>query len=164
MKNLLALIAACCFSVVANSQSLEQRVRAIDDEREIRALLVSYGKLLDALQLAEFSQLFAREGSWAGTSSNFNPVKGPANIEAMLKKSYEGRVYDPKRVSNVHVMSNATITVNGDRATGYSRWTVMTRNDKDEPFVRQLGHYEDEYIREDGRWKFWTRVVRRDIP
>jgi hypothetical protein len=163
-KNLLVMLAACCFSVIANSQSLEERVRAIDDEREIRSLMVMYGKHLDALQLTEFSQLFAREGSWAGSSSNFVPVKGPANIKAMLEKSYEGRVYDPKRVSNVHVMSNAAITVKGDRASGYSKWTVMTRNDKDEPFVRHLGHYDDEYIREDGRWKFLTRVVHRDIP
>ena len=148
----------------AHDPALEQRLRAAEDEREIRALLVQYGRHLDALELAEFSQLFAREGSWTGTGSGFVPVKGPANIEAMLKKTYEGRVYDPAHVSNVHLMSNATITLNGDRASGYSRWTVVSRNENGEPFVRHLGHYEDEYIREDGRWKFLSRVVRREMP
>jgi hypothetical protein len=151
-------------SAQARGRSIEERFRAIEDEKEIRSLLVLYGQHLDALKLADFSQLFAREGSWAGTSSNFVPVKGPENIQAMLKKNYEGRVYDPKHITNVHVMSNATITVQGDRASGYSRWTVVSRNDKNEPFVRQLGHYEDVYVREDGRWKFLTRVVHRDMP
>jgi hypothetical protein len=166
----LIVIAAPCSvmadeaSAKARGPSIEERTRAIEDERDIRSLLVVYGRNLDAMKFAEFSQLFAREGSWAGPSSNFVPVKGPENIEAMLKKTFASRVYDPKHVTNLHVMTNAAITVQGDRASGYSRWTVMSRNDKEEPYVRQLGHYEDQYIREDGRWKFLTRVVQRDIP
>jgi hypothetical protein len=148
----------------AGEPSLAERVRAMEDEKEIRNLLVLYGQHLDAMRLAEFSRLFAREGTWAGSASNFVPVKGPENIEAMLTKAFEGRVYDPAHITNVHVMSNATITVQGDRGTGYSRYTVISRNDKGEPFVRHLGHYEDEYIREDGRWKFLSRVVRREMP
>jgi hypothetical protein len=27
-----------------------------------------------------------------------------------------------------------------------------------------LGHDDDTYIREDGRWKFLSRVANRDIP
>ena len=164
----LLTLAACCSAYAdtapAVRESVEQRLQAIEDEKEIRELLVRYGRHLDALELAEFSMLFAREGSWAGASSNFLPVKGPKAIEAMLRKTYEGRVYDPRNISNVHVMTNATIIVKGDRASGLSRWTVITRNDKGEPFGRQLGRYEDEYVREDGRWKFLSRVVHREIP
>lgn len=166
----LVILAAGCTTTPGNSstqagnRSIESRLRELEDEKEIRGLLVQYGQYLDALKLAEFSQLFAREGTWAGKSSDYVPIKGPANIEAMLKKAYETRVYDPAHITNVHVISNVSITVRGDRASGYAKWTVLSRNEKDEPFVRQNGYYQDEYIREEGRWKFLSRLAHRDIP
>jgi hypothetical protein len=41
---------------------------------------------------------------------------------------------------------------------------VLTRSDKSEPFTRVSGRYEDVFIREDGQWKFQSRIARREIP
>jgi hypothetical protein len=64
----------------------------------------------------------------------------------------------------VHLISNVRIDVEGERAAGYSRWTVLSRNAANEPHVRLTGRYEDVYVREDGRWEFLSRVARREIP
>ena len=32
------------------------------------------------------------------------------------------------------------------------------------PVPQMAGHYDDEFIREDGHWKFLKRVVQGDIP
>jgi hypothetical protein len=81
-----------------------------------------------------------------------------------MEKAFAERVYDPEHITNVHVISNIKIDVDGDRATGYSKYSVLTRNDEDQSYIRVHGHYDDTYIREDGRWKFLSRVATRDIP
>jgi hypothetical protein len=85
-------------------------------------------------------------------------------IRLAMEKAFADRTYDPDHVTNLHLVSNIRIDVDDDRATGYSRWTVLSRNGNDEPYVRLSGHYDDVYIREDGRWKFLSRIARREIP
>lgn len=148
----------------AGDATLAERVQRIEDEKEIRELLVRYGRYLDSLDFKSYSELFARDGEWSGLTTGYTPVRGPAEIRATMEKAFAERRYDPEHITNLHLISNVMIQVDGDRGTGYSRWTVVTRNDKDEPFVRISGRYEDEYVREDGRWKFRKRVARREIP
>jgi 3-phenylpropionate/cinnamic acid dioxygenase small subunit len=148
----------------ADEGSLEKRVQRIEDEKQIRDLTVRYGQYLDALDFGGYSQLFAREGEWSGQLSGFTTVKSPAMIRLAMEKAFADRTYDPDHVTNLHLVSNIRIDVDDDRATGYSRWTVLSRNGNDEPYVRLSGHYDDVYIREDGRWKFLSRIARREIP
>lgn len=148
----------------APSTDLEERLQEIEDEREIRELMVKYGQYLDSLDFARYARLFARNGEWSGTLSGPTPFKGPAEIQAAMEKAFADRVYDPDHVTNVHLVTNILIEIDGDRATGYSRWTVMSRNDDDEPYARLTGHYDDVFIRENGRWKFLKRVAQREIP
>ena len=126
--------------------------------------MVDYGQHLDKLDFAAYSQLFAREGEWNGQTTGYTPVKGPENIRAIMEKAFANRKYEPDHVTNVHLVSNIRIEVDGDRATAYSKYTVLSRNEKDEPYVRLSGHYDDVYILEDGRWKILSRSARRDIP
>ena len=158
------LVCTDCRSVIADEGSLEQRVRAMEDEKQIRDLMVEYGLHLDTLDFAAYSQLFAREGEWNGQTTGYIPVKGPANIRATMEKAFAERTYEADRVTNVHLVTNIKIEVDGDRATGYSKYTVLSRNESDVPYVRINGHYDDVFIREDGRWKFLSRSARRDIP
>ncbi|HEY4772528.1 MAG TPA: nuclear transport factor 2 family protein, partial [Steroidobacteraceae bacterium] len=50
----------------ADKPSLEARVRKLDDEAQIRHLLVEYGHALDTRDFARYSQLFAKDGTWTG--------------------------------------------------------------------------------------------------
>ena len=151
-------------SAFADEQSLEQRIQQSEDVREINNLLIDYGLFLDTKDFKSYSELFAREGTWSGGTTDFVPVKGPAAIQATMEKAFAERIYDPDLITNVHLVTNVRIEVDGDRATGYSKYSVITRNDQDQSYIRVHGHYDDVYVREDGRWKFLSRVASRDIP
>lgn len=144
--------------------SLENEIRKLADEKQIRDLMVAYGQALDTLDFHRYAQLFSREGEWSGQLTGYTTVKGPDRIRAAMEQAFATRTYDPAHVTNLHLISNIRIDVDADRATGYSRWTVLSRNEQDEPYVRVTGHYDDVFVREDGRWKFLSRAARREIP
>ncbi|HKX55284.1 MAG TPA: nuclear transport factor 2 family protein, partial [Xanthomonadales bacterium] len=78
--------------VFADELSLEQRVQRMEDEKEIRDLMSLYGQYLDAGNFSAYSQLFAKEGTWSGRTSNFEAIKGPAAIQATMEKAFADRV------------------------------------------------------------------------
>lgn len=147
----------------AGDGDLERRLQAVEDEKAIRDLMVEYGQHLDTLDFAAYSGLFAADGEWSGQLSEYTTVKGPAAIRSAMEEAFAERIYDPQHVTNVHLLSNISIDVSGDRATGYSKWTVISRSESGQPYVRVSGHYDDVYVREDGRWKFQSRVARREM-
>src|ERR1700758_2289524 len=67
----------------ADDKSLAARVQRLEDEEEIRMLLVDYGRSLDARDFVKYSSLFAKDGEWSG---GFGSAKGPAAIKAMMDK------------------------------------------------------------------------------
>lgn len=162
----LMLLSACRNEAsTPDDSAIAAIARGVDDEKQIRALIIRYGQYHDATDYASFARLFAREGEWTGLlEGEIRTVKGPENIQATMEKTFADRKYDPEHITNLHLISNVLIEVSGDKATGYSRWTVLSRNEKDEPYVRLSGRYEDVFVREDGQWKFASRTVRREIP
>lgn len=146
---------------MAVAPSLEQRIRRIEDEKQIRELLVEYGRRLDGRDWAGYARLFARDGEWIG---GLGRAKGVAAIEAMLVKGLGTAPADTNRVADFHILTNFQIEVDGDRATAYSRVLWLVRGADDSPIPRRGGHYDDLLVREDGLWKFQRRVVMGDIP
>ncbi len=146
----------------ARVQQLESRLRRLEDMDAIRDLLIEYGRLLDSGDWVGYSQLFARAGTWTGS---FGTATGPTEILAMLRKSL-GSIppYDATRVRSFHLMTNCVIHIDGDRATATSRWTNFGRTDDNKLVPRLAGRYEDLLVREDGKWKFLSRLAPRDIP
>lgn len=148
--------------VGAASTSLESRVQKLEDEKAIEKVLIEYGHALDTLDLDGYSKLFAKEGTWKG---GIGEAKGPEGIKAMLQKALsKAPPYDPNKVRSFHMMTNFYIQVNGDRATGRSKWTFFGRTEDNKLVPRLSGHYDDTYIREDGKWKILSRVAPHDIP
>ena len=62
---------------------------------------------------------------------------------------------------NYHLLSNFVITVNGDTATAWSRWAFVVPGQQGAA-IAQAGRYDDELVRENGRWKFKKRVASND--
>jgi hypothetical protein len=149
-------------SPAASSSALEARIQKLEDEAAIRELLVEYGHDLDTLDLVAYSNLFAKEGTWKG---GIGSAKGPAGILAMLQKATaKSPPYDPLKVRSFHMMTNFHIQVDGDRAKARSKWTFFGRNDQNQLVPRLAGHYDDTFVREDGHWKFLSRVAPHDNP
>ena len=142
-------------SAEAQTGSVETRLRVLEDKEQITQLLVDYGRHLDSRDLAAYASLFATDGEWVG---GFGTVKGRAEIQAFVEKSLGT---GPNRNNSFHIMSNFVITVKGDTATAWSRWTFVTPG-ANGATIAQAGRYDDTFVRENGAWKFKKRVASND--
>ena len=137
------------------AQSVEARLKQLEDKEQIAQVLIDYGRHLDARNLAAYASLFATDGEWVG---GFGTVKGRANIQAFMEKSLGT---GPNRGNSYHIMSNFEITVKGDTATAWSRWTFVTPGASGAT-IAQAGRYDDMFVRENGVWKFQKRTASND--
>lgn len=133
------------------------RIQRLEDIQEIQTLLLNYGRHLDARDFKAYSQLFAKDGVWAG---GMGTIQGPAAIQVFMEKAIPG----PNAVHDFHILSNFVIDVSGDTATAWSRWQFMVPGPNNTAVASQSGRYEDTLVREDGKWKFKRRVASNDIP
>src|SRR5690606_16297020 len=143
------------------SLSIEERLQALEDEREIRELLIHYAQRLDNRDHKGYAELFSRDGRWSGKLGDY---RGPEAIEKMLVETFGPTPEGFENTNNFHLMSNILIKVDGDRATAQSRITYFERSPENRPVAMLAGRYEDELVREDGRWKFKHREVIGEIP
>jgi ketosteroid isomerase-like protein len=139
--------------------TLEERLSRLEDVEGIWRLFQDYRSHLDQRDFAAYSQLFADDGEWMG---NLGRAKGPAEIQALLERTLE--VYPDDSTRTLHLVDNPVIDVDGDRATAYSTWVYIERDENDKPFLSLIGHYDDVLTRVDGRWKFQRRVAYLDFP
>jgi len=138
-------------------EDLAARVEALEAREAIRTLYAEYGRTLDARDFHAFSLLFAREAE-VGTA------RGPAAIGALLEKAI-GTNYPDSKGKNYHLYFNESIDVQGDHATGVSKGGyVMATADNTKADFLLLATYRDEYVKEDGRWKFRRRQTIGEIP
>jgi uncharacterized protein (TIGR02246 family) len=144
---------------MATDGDIEARLRRLEDERDVWQLFMDYRRHLDARDFAAYSQLFVEDGVWTG---GLGQAQGPAEIEALLVRTLE--VYPDDSTRTYHLVCNPDIQIDGDRATAYSTWCFITRDEADRPVLSLLGHYEDVLTRADGRWKFQKRVAFLDVP
>ena len=98
----------------SHAPSLEQRLRVLEDEREIRELIVRYAQRLDARDHHGYAQLFAREGRWSGRMGD---ATGPAAIEAMLVEGLGPAPENFRNTQNFHLLGNVVIEIEGDLRT-----------------------------------------------
>jgi hypothetical protein len=145
-------------AALSANPSLEARIQRIEDRAAIERLLMEYGRSLDDRDFATYSKLFASNGEWSG---GLGTHRGPAAIKAAMEKSFSTATDIPKG-SNYHLLTNAIIDIDGDRATAVSKWAFVTLEDKKPPQIAFAGRYEDTLIRENGQWKFLRRLARAE--
>jgi uncharacterized protein (TIGR02246 family) len=152
------LIAGC--DAPPDAGQLQQRVRQLEDQEEIRQVLIAYGEYLDSRDYAGYASLFARDGVWTG---GFGSATGPAEIQAMLEKNLGKPQAGFINKSNFHLMTTEVVKVAGDTATARSRYMFFTAQDN-KPVPSLAGRYVDAFVREDGRWKIRSRTSHGVIP
>jgi uncharacterized protein (TIGR02246 family) len=135
-------------------------MQKMDDRAAIQDLIVTYGRLLDAKDLAGYSKLFAADGVWEG---GIGSAKGPKEIQQMLERVYS-RVEPGQYGNSYHVMSDFLIEPRGDTATAWSRWTWIVEGESGKPEISRSGHYEDTLVRENGAWRFKRRLTVTEMP
>ncbi|HWW64851.1 MAG TPA: nuclear transport factor 2 family protein [Sphingomonadaceae bacterium] len=163
----LALLLAAALPAHATAQptrpglSAEQRLQRVEDELAIRRLLIDYAWTQDARDYPAYAALFAKNGEWINGSI---VRKGPEEIEKMLVGIYGPPPPGFVNRESFHISTNIEIHVDGDRATATSRHLLFMRGPDGRPQPALAGRYEDELIREDGKWKFLRRVDHPIMP
>jgi uncharacterized protein (TIGR02246 family) len=142
------------------AKSVDARLQTIEDKEAIHAVMMNYGRTLDARDFAGFAELFARDGEYVAGA---NSAKGPAAIrellEGLLKKNAA-----PVSGRDFHLFFNETIDVNGNQATALSKGGFFVRGADRQLGTTALVNYHDQFIREDGRWKFKRRQLGEARP
>jgi uncharacterized protein (TIGR02246 family) len=144
----------------ADLDSLAARVQILEDREAIRALILAYGAAHDHRDYRTFASLFATNGEWVG---GLGVAKGPDAIFALMDKTI-GHNPQPNGSGTYHVMTNDQIEIHGDRASATTKWIYIRPGDDNAPKLMLLGHYDDQFIRENGVWKFLRREAPADIP
>jgi hypothetical protein len=145
---------------VGSLEALAARVRALEDREQIRALILEYGVAHDGRDYRHFAELFARNGEWVG---GLGSARGPAAIFELMDRTI-GHDPQPGGSGTYHVMTNEQIEIDGDRASATTKWIYLTPGPDGAPRMVFLGHYNDEFVREDGEWKFLRREAPALIP
>lgn len=146
------------------AMSIEARLTGLEDRESIRTLLHSYGRYVDERNWQAFSELFAVDsGTWDG---GMGIAAGRAAIIEMMEStigSDNNIGANGQGVSNLHLISNEFIEVQGDTATALSKWVFVMTAEEGGPDVVFVGHYDDQLVKENGHWKFLYRKVSGDI-
>jgi uncharacterized protein (TIGR02246 family) len=140
--------------------TLAKRVQVLEDREAIRALILAYGQAHDHRDYRTFASLFATNGEWVG---GLGSAKGPQAIFELMDKTI-GHNPLPNGSGTVHLMTNDQIKIEGDRASAVTKWTYVTPGDDGAPRMVYVGHYVDQFVRENGEWKFLRREAPADIP
>jgi SnoaL-like domain len=135
---------------------LRAQLGVLQDKDEIRELQYAYGYFIDNRMFREMADLFADAGAWMEIG-NRGRYLGKERIHAFLLEVLGGGRWGLLRDEVInHVQQQMIITVDADRqhARARSRAQVQGNSPPDTPhFLFADGIYENEYVREDGRWK-----------
>jgi SnoaL-like domain len=154
---------------------LRATVGVLQDKDQIRELQYAYGYFIDNRMFREMADLFADEGAWMEIG-NRGRYLGKERIHAFLHEVLGGGRWGLLRDEVInHVQQQMIITISDDRqhAWARSRAQVQGNSPPDTPyFLFADGIYENEYVREGGRWKilgitvtmtYYTSLARERI-
>jgi hypothetical protein len=128
----------------------------LEDKNEIERLQYAYGYFLDNRMFREVADLFADEGAWIEIGDR-GRYFGKDNVHRFLLEVLGGGRWGlaTNEVIN-HVQQQLLITVDEDRvhARARARAEVQGNSPPDTPhFLFADGIYENDYVKEGGRWK-----------
>ena len=121
----------------------------VADELEIRHLVSAYADAVNRVDQALWSSTWATDSTWELPGAG--EFSGKDNIVGLWVQAMGGFEFVAQLVYN------GTLEIDGDTATG--RWYLCEhlRPKGSEGGMFNIGTYADEYVREDGAWRFKTR-------
>lgn len=133
--------------------SLERRIQMLEDRAEIQNLVARYGFVIDDREMDRVAACFTEDGGF----SSLDGKLGARGRQAVVDQFHDRwSVLGPSN----HIVHQHVIDLDPDdpdRATGVvSSHAELIRNG--EVWITAL-RYDDQYRREDGRWKFADRML-----
>jgi len=165
------MVLLCAFAAGAASAAVSPAdLQNIVDQLAIQQLWARYATALDTMDPDAYASCFTPD---ATISMNSGSVTPRAYIESELKAGVmkdapsdkHGHKWAPLR----HVTTNLTVTITGNTATAQSYWLEIVSRGKTAdgkiitPTVLNMGRYEDQLVKQNGKWLFSQRVVIADM-
>jgi ketosteroid isomerase-like protein len=157
------------------AESLEERLRAVEDRLAIEQLMMRYAAALNTDDADTYVSLFTPDATFElRRQADEPPFLGPFEGRAALRKQWfpdapastaGAARFGPMR----HVTTNYEIDVAGDTATIRAFFIEIVSNGANippgskPPTIHAMGRYEDELVKVDGQWFFSKRVVITDL-
>jgi hypothetical protein len=134
--------------------SLLERLQA---RQEIEELFTQYGASLDRRDFDAFGHLFTENATYG---SGATPTRGRAAIQSQLQQTITA---NPSHLPgpDFHLYFNASIQVDGNRATAHSMGAYLIPDDRSAGSWRLifLVSYDDVLVRQHGHWLFKQRLL-----
>jgi uncharacterized protein (TIGR02246 family) len=128
----------------------------LEDKDTIREVMAAYCHALDACRFADVASLFTEDAVW---TTDYGEAKGRDAIERMFRSVVPVKGEGPQRK---HYITNIIIRVDGDSASSVSDYLIVRESGKDLIPVMG-GTYKDDWVRQDGTWRFRRKELVHDI-
>ena len=125
--------------------ALEARVRELQDRNEIQELRFRYHIAVNEKKPEMIPDLFSENGEI--DFAHLGKAQGKAQVATFYKQALSDLVPFVKQFIHNHV-----ITINGDTGAGLSYLEAKPIFNGESFLV--AARFDDEYVRENGRWKF----------
>jgi ketosteroid isomerase-like protein len=148
----------------AAADGLGARLRQLEDLQQIRQLFIDYKTVLDGKDFSAYAGLFAEDGEFIAGPER---AKGRAAIQALVEAMPGTGLLGAEAGEDFHLVINPQVELDpgdADRARARSTWVYVVTGEDGGPLLSKLGHYDDELVREGGRWRFLRREAPMDIP
>jgi hypothetical protein len=157
-------------ALINSIAELEHRLALLEDEREIARLQNIYGFYLDNRMWGELAALFAEDGEIEiGRRGGY---RGRERVHRFLEQVLgQGRWGLLREEVINHIQLQMVISVACDRHSARMRSRALIQGNSPPGQTRMLlaeGLYENEYVRQDGRWMvkrlWWVPTYYFTVP
>lgn len=133
---------------------LERDVGLLEDTKAIKRLQRAYGYYVDKKLTREIGALFADDPDTTAELGGSGVYVGRARIAEFYDRIVGGNEAKPGELFN-HMILQGVVHVAPDGRTAKGRWRALIQlGQHGESAVWAEGPYENEYVKEDGVWKF----------
>ena len=139
------------------TDSIEARLRRLEDLQAINQLFIDYGEHLDAGDFDAYADLFAEDGEVL--LGPMGRAQGRAEIKTLMTEALAASVG-----STFHIVSSPRVTLRGDTATSTVMWSVATTADDGLARISMVGHHIDDLVRTGEGWRFRRRRGTVNLP
>ena len=137
-----------------------------DDRAEIENLMARYLFALDFRDASAYAATFTEDGVLDFASGVITGRKALGEFVNTLGDNASQAVREASALMarSRHNVTNIAIDVNGDHAKARAYWTSVRIGDDGKGVeVISYGHYEDELVRQNGKWLFAKRKVFNEL-
>lgn len=134
----------------------ESRIRILEDREEIEELKARYCYHIDNHEWSRLAETFAKDG--VIDCGQFGKATGRDAIQKFFSESIASYFS-----FFVHMVHNPLIEIHDNEAHGTWYWTEPATYQADGLARLIQGKYDEEYVKENGKWKFKSVVLNLKI-